>query len=283
MSRHYVYVLLDPRKPGDYRYGKYRFKYEPFYVGKGCGGRCNVHWRQFISNVDNPEYVHNASNPLKYTRFLHMLADSVEPIVTIKHRYENEDDAFDKEVELISLIKRVRYGGPLLNLSIGGKRGVRTGCSLTPAQRRTMSKALNDYYATDIGQKHLAALRVTLKKHHKARRELAKTDKKFAKKLRVEKLAGCEAGWRARRDDPSKMKEYADSISSSTKAWYANATPRQRAMRVALCSLGQSLRKVPSKRREELREHIKAKLTRSRTADPERLKGIIKDEIERHV
>lgn len=283
MSRHYVYVLLDPRRPGDYRYGKYRFKFEPFYVGKGSGSRCNAHWKRFLKNKENPDYVHNTDNPVKYARFLHMLADGVEPIAVIKHRYEDEDSAFEKEVELIALIKRIRYGGPLLNLAIGGKRGVRTGCTLTPAQRKTMSEALLAYYASDEYKAQQGKMKATLKKVHKARKELAKTDKKFAKKLRVEKLAGCEAGWRARRDDPSKMREYANSISSSTRDWYANATPRQRAMRVALCVLGRSLNKVPSKRRDELREHIKAKLTRSRTADPERLKGLIKDEIERHV
>lgn len=283
MSRHYVYVLLDPRRPGDYRYGKYRFKFEPFYVGKGSGGRCNAHWKRFLKNKENPDYVHNTDNPVKYARFLHMLADGVEPIAVIKHRYEDEDSAFDKEVELIQLIKRIRYGGPLLNLAIGGKRGVRTGAKLTDAQRKTMSDALSAFYETEEGKKAIQTMRSSVKKHHKARRELAKTDPKFAKKLREEKRKGSIAGWRARRDDPSKMKEYADTISSSMKAWYANATPRQRAMRIALCSLGLSLRKVPSKRREELREHIKAKLTRSRTADPERLKGIIKDEIERHV
>jgi hypothetical protein len=31
----YVYVYCDPRKPGDYIYEKYKFLYEPFYVGKG--------------------------------------------------------------------------------------------------------------------------------------------------------------------------------------------------------------------------------------------------------
>lgn len=283
MSRHYVYVLLDPRRPGDYRYGTYRFKFEPLYVGKGSGGRCNAHWKRFLKNKDNPDYVHNTDNPVKYARFLHMLADGVEPIAVIKHRYENEDDAFNKEVELIALIKRLRYGGPLLNLAIGGKRGVRTGAKLTDAQRKAMSDALNAFYETDEGKASIEVMRTSVKKHHKARRELAKTDKKFAKKLCEEKRKGSIAGWRARRDDPSKMKEYADSISSSTRAWYENATPRQRAMRVAMCVLGHSLRKVPSKRRDEIREHIKAKLTRSRSADAERLKVMIRNEIAEYV
>lgn len=42
-NRFYVYALLDPRKPGKYKYGEYEFDYEPFYVGKGSGDRCEHH------------------------------------------------------------------------------------------------------------------------------------------------------------------------------------------------------------------------------------------------
>jgi hypothetical protein len=42
-NRFYVYALLDPRKPGKYKYGKYKFDFEPFYVGKGHGNRCDKH------------------------------------------------------------------------------------------------------------------------------------------------------------------------------------------------------------------------------------------------
>jgi hypothetical protein len=52
----YVYVYLDPRKPGKYVYGEYEFDYEPFYVGKGNGKRAYAHLRggtnkKFIDNI----------------------------------------------------------------------------------------------------------------------------------------------------------------------------------------------------------------------------------------
>jgi hypothetical protein len=39
MNSFYVYIYLDPRKPGKFHYGEYCFDYEPFYVGKGKDNR----------------------------------------------------------------------------------------------------------------------------------------------------------------------------------------------------------------------------------------------------
>lgn len=39
----YCYVLCNPLSPGDFRFGRYRFPCEPFYVGKGMKGRYKDH------------------------------------------------------------------------------------------------------------------------------------------------------------------------------------------------------------------------------------------------
>lgn len=49
-NKFYVYVYLDPRKPGKYKYGEYEFDYEPFYVGKGTGRRIRNHFKPSVLN-----------------------------------------------------------------------------------------------------------------------------------------------------------------------------------------------------------------------------------------
>ena len=38
-KKYYVYIYIDPRKPGKFKYGEYEFDYEPFYIGKGSFGK----------------------------------------------------------------------------------------------------------------------------------------------------------------------------------------------------------------------------------------------------
>lgn len=58
----YVYVYLDPRKPGKYVYGEYMFDYEPFYVGKGSGKRAYVHLHN-KNNKDLFERIQSIKTP----------------------------------------------------------------------------------------------------------------------------------------------------------------------------------------------------------------------------
>jgi hypothetical protein len=47
----YVYVYVDLDRPGKFKYGNYKFDYEPFYVGKGQGGRKEMTFRFDRKNV----------------------------------------------------------------------------------------------------------------------------------------------------------------------------------------------------------------------------------------
>jgi hypothetical protein len=52
MTDYYVYALLDPRKPGPFRYGRWVFSHEPFYIGKGQGSRAEFHHRYDVNYND---------------------------------------------------------------------------------------------------------------------------------------------------------------------------------------------------------------------------------------
>ena len=47
----YVYVYLDPRKPGIFGYGEYKFDHEPFYVGYSSRHfRMSEHLRELLAS-----------------------------------------------------------------------------------------------------------------------------------------------------------------------------------------------------------------------------------------
>lgn len=61
-NKFYVYIYLDPRKPGNYKYENIEFSYQPFYVGRGHGNRINSHLHKIgRPNVDN-SYFHSKLN-----------------------------------------------------------------------------------------------------------------------------------------------------------------------------------------------------------------------------
>jgi hypothetical protein len=140
-KKFYCYVLLDPRKPGNYDYGlKAKFKHEPFYVGKGHGDRSDVHVR--IAKLNR---CHNH----KEARIRKILADGYEVIVLRTKSLCTERHAFARERELVTTIgRRIDSKGPLTNLTCGGEGA--SGYVFTDSDRRVLKQAHIDNGRTRI-------------------------------------------------------------------------------------------------------------------------------------
>lgn len=152
----YVYALLDPRKPGPFYYGRWKFSHEPFYVGKGKGDRA---WSHIQDSGRSNKY-----NMFKARKTNKILSEGAAPLVILKAQSLTEKQALVLEVRLIDLIGRHNTGcGPLTNLSDGGE-GV-SGKVLTKKGRLAMSQARKAYMSTlstqeyaDMEVKRLAGL-----------------------------------------------------------------------------------------------------------------------------
>jgi hypothetical protein len=133
--RFYVYVYLDPRKPGHYKYGEYHFVYEPFYVGKGCDRRV---WRHLNENKENPHF----NNKIKIIQ-RETLGD---PYVIFHKENILETDAYSIESRMVNTIGRTNIGtGPLCNITEGGY-GFLSGdknVAKKPMVRKKISDALS--------------------------------------------------------------------------------------------------------------------------------------------
>jgi len=129
MNNFYVYVYLDPRKSGQYKYGEYEFDYEPFYVGKGKGRR--------YKRTDNrrSNYFKNKVNKIKEF--------GLKPLVIKLKENLNENNSFILEIELIKSIGRKDLNkGPLLNFTDGGEGS--SGFKHSEKYKIKMSKLLTD-------------------------------------------------------------------------------------------------------------------------------------------
>lgn len=137
-SDFYVYVLLDPRKPGNYEYGPLKFKHEPFYVGKGKGKRDVSHFRAGNLRKDSERY----RNTKRMNKIRKIMEAGFIPLpVRIKSNVI-EVTAFKFEVRAIQLIGRGKQG-PLVNLTDGGE-GV-SGYVMSAVQKAAKAKIFREY------------------------------------------------------------------------------------------------------------------------------------------
>jgi hypothetical protein len=139
----YCYVLLDSSKPGIFKYGDYKFKHEPLYVGKGHNKRSEAHFKEAAAL--------NADGSYKYTnhkvrRIRKILKAGYEVLIKHSRNLGTEDVAFEREVDMITTIGRRNKGeGPLTNGTDGGAGGV--GRVESKALRQAKSKRMKEYIA----------------------------------------------------------------------------------------------------------------------------------------
>ena len=138
----YVYALLDPRKPGTYKYGKWKFTHEPFYIGKGFGRRAETHLRA----GDQRAYEKHVRSNHKVNKIRKMQREGHEPIIRYAKTKLDEATAFTYEIQLIAKIGLKRDGGPLTNATAGGE-GV-SGYVGDELHRKRKSQAAKAWYAT---------------------------------------------------------------------------------------------------------------------------------------
>ncbi len=115
-NRFYVYVYLDPRKPGHYIYGEYVFDHEPFLVGKGSNKRA---WDHLKRNTTKNDFLHY--------KIFNIRKESKEPIVFLYQTEMIEDQSYMLEDVMVDVIGRYNINtGPLCNLK-GGGLGCKSG------------------------------------------------------------------------------------------------------------------------------------------------------------
>jgi hypothetical protein len=107
---YYIYVYLDPRKPGDFIYDNYKFKYEPIYIGKGKKNRFKKHL-----------YIHKNNNNRFYNKISSIVNSGYKPIIEILfYNITDEQYSHDLEKNIIKRIGRIENSGTLTNLTDGG-------------------------------------------------------------------------------------------------------------------------------------------------------------------
>jgi len=111
INNFYVYVYLDPRKPGGFDYGEFHFDFEPFYVGKGQG----IQWLTHLGLAQSK------TKSYKLNKIRKIQSLGLEPKIIKYKENLTEEEAFDLEKKLIKTIGRLDLGhGPLTNLTDGG-------------------------------------------------------------------------------------------------------------------------------------------------------------------
>lgn len=126
MKEFYVYIYLDPRKPGSFRYNDLEFNFEPFYVGKGTKNRAH-------------SGIRDKNKSLKVSKIRSILKSENFPIIIKLYEDITNNESFAKEIETILKIGRIdNKTGPLTNMTDGGTGG--TGLKHKNSWKKILSK-----------------------------------------------------------------------------------------------------------------------------------------------
>ena len=173
----YVYVYLDPRKPGYYVYGNYIFEYEPIYVGKGSNGRLHHHLQEYYQTKNKSSNKHLTSKINKIRK-----ETGIDPFIIKVNEGLTEDISFELERELICVIGRHDEKlGPLCNHTDGGdgssghikseeaKRKISKGNKgkiVSEEARKKMSKSRKEFCQTKEGKECIMNSHILQKGRH---------------------------------------------------------------------------------------------------------------------
>lgn len=169
----YVYVYLDPRKPGYYVYGNYIFEYEPFYVGKGSNGRLYKHLHYSEKNAHNKHLYHK----IKKIRKEH----KSNPFIIKINEGLTEAVSFELEKELICVIGRHDEKlGPLCNHTDGGEGHI---CTSEEA-REKMSKSQKGKIFSEETRKKISKACKGKKRSKETRQKMSERMKNIPDEMR---------------------------------------------------------------------------------------------------
>ena len=140
--RFYIYVYLDPRKKGLFTYGKYDFKFEPFYVGKGKDLRLYDHLKESNRNLE-------VGNKLKINKIIKIKRElNKEPIIIKSFEFLTNEEAIFYEICMIKEIGRINLKtGPLTNLTDGGDGTY--GYIPSQKAKENWLKSIHKYYSDE--------------------------------------------------------------------------------------------------------------------------------------
>lgn len=200
--KHYVYIYLNPLKPGKFNYGKFEFNYQPFYVGKGFNNRINIHIKEAKQIIEND--IEPTGNKHKLNTIIKIINNGFEPIRVKLYENITNESACRVEKYLISLIGRNDlHKGPLTNMTDGGEGLIGYKMSEDSKHKNSISQRLrwqngyynnlnlfgqnNPFYGKTHSEKNKRIFSETAKKTFTGRKQTDEHKKKKADAIRGEK------------------------------------------------------------------------------------------------